>query len=432
MADAQAWGQGWQQGAGNASEQGQHKRNRNEQLQDEQRHQKLSVYTDLFHNDRISPAEYAHAVEDVYHDAEPEKKMSILGRALNHKKVKQQAAEAAQGKQTRATDEQGIISGATPTKQLEDEANERRIKLAQATGAARTPPKEYVSPDGKQRQWFKPGDEPDGWNAQQGSPAAETEYQKASIAARKAAQDLNKAKFDAAQDPNNPATKQKLQSAKANKEKADAYMLRAQAAVYGSVNGKPLPGAMVDTEGEPVGSSFQSNVRPTGAQREKATLATSARDQLADARKLLQTRGDLFGPGAGRVQKMATWVGSQDPDAAKFTAAVTTAADHLMGVFGGRSTWAGQRIEDAMGQLKTNPEAAIAAIDQIDKAAALIQGVGSYQTVGGGQPSPKGGKGTPAPKKPAASAKIRVKLKDGRTGTIDASEFDAKTMTKVQ
>ena len=107
----------------------------------------------------------------------------------------------------------------------------------------------------------------------------------------------------------------------------------------------------------------------------------------------------------------------------------------MMGVFGGRSTWAGERIEAALGQLKTNPEAAIAALDQFDKAAGIIQGVGSYKTVGGGGgASPTGGKGAPAPKKSAASAKskIRVKLKDGRTGTIDASEFDAKTMTKVQ
>ena len=137
-------------------------------------------------------------------------------------------------------------------------------------------------------------------------------------------------------------------------------------------------------------------------------------------RSILQKRSDLFGPGAGRMQKMAQWVGSQDPDAQRFTAAATTAADHLMGVFGGRSTWAGQRIEDAMAQLKTNPEAAIASLDQFDKAAKLIQGVGSYQTVGGGEASPRGGKGTAAPKKSATSES--VKPKEGQTKKNSAGD----------
>ena len=35
-------------------------------------------------------------------------------------------------------------------------------------------------------------------------------------------------------------------------------------------------------------------------------------------------------------------------------------------------------------------------------------------------------------KKPAAQGRIRVKLKDGRTGTVNAEDFDAKSMTKVQ
>jgi hypothetical protein len=96
----------------------QQKKSRQEQLQDQQRNDKLSVYTDLFHDDRISPAEMAHAVEDIYHDAEPEKKMTMLGRIMNHKKAKQQAADAAKGKQTRGTEEQGIIAGAKTPQQV--------------------------------------------------------------------------------------------------------------------------------------------------------------------------------------------------------------------------------------------------------------------------------------------------------------------------
>ena len=431
MASGEAWNWGAQIGR-DALAKGDKKKSRQEELQDEQRQQKLGVYADLHNQGRISAAELKHSIEDIYHDAEPEKKMSILGRLLNRKKAQQQHNDFLQGKQKRATEEQGIVSGAIPTKQLQDEAQKRKLELVQAQGEAKTPFKEFVSPDGKQRQWFHPGDEPDGWNAQQGAPSGETEYQKASIAARAAKQKLDEAKFEASRDPNNPLTRQKLQAAQANKEKADAYMIRAQAAAFGAVNGQPLPGAMVDEEDKPIGAMFQSNVRPTGSQREKATLATSALEQLSDMETILKKRGDLFGPGAGRAQQLAQWVGSPDPDAQRFTSAVTTAADHLMGVFGGRSTYAGERIEKAIGQLKTDPEAALAAIQQMGKAAKLIQSVGSYKTVGGGEASPTGGKKEPAPKAQGGATggahKVGEKKKfpNGKTGEWDGQGWVAQ------
>ena len=434
MASGEAWNWGAQIGR-DALAKGDKKKSRQEELQDEQRQQTLRVYDDLHNQGRISAAELKHSIEDIYHDAEPEKKMFILGRLLNRKKAQQQHNDFLQGKQKLATELQGIVSGAKQPGQSEADADTVKKKAAiqalptlfpDATpeqldtlkmhilgGSGATPKptlKEYTSPDGKQRQWFTVGEQPEGWQAQQGAGSQESEYQKATVAARVAKQALDQAKFDASQDPKNPVTKAKLQSAQANKEKADAYMLRAQAGVYGSVGGQPLPGAMVDEEGKPIGAMFQSNVRPTGSQREKATLATSALEQLSDMETILKKRGDLFGPGAGRAQQLAQWVGSPDPDAQRFTSAVTTAADHLMGVFGGRSTYAGERIEKAIGQLKTDPEAALAAIQQMGKAAKLIQGVGSYKTVGGGEASPTGGKKEPAPK-----AQGGGKPKDGDT-----------------
>lgn len=188
MANAQAWNQGWQQGAGNAAEQGQHKRNRQEQMQDEQRHEKLGIYETLFQQGRIGQAELAHAVEDIHHDAEPEKKMFILGRLLNRKKAQQQHNDFLQGKQKRATEEQGILTGAKTPEQVAGAASDAKVEaikkiqaldipdykkqqLLQALDVkpgAQSPYKEFVSPDGKQRQWFRVGEEPDGWNAQQG------------------------------------------------------------------------------------------------------------------------------------------------------------------------------------------------------------------------------------------------------------------------
>lgn len=232
---------------------------------------------------------------------------------------------------------------------------------------------------------------------------AREDYQNSTLQLRQAQQTLNQAKFDASQNPSNPAFQLKLRQAQVAAERAQSYWVSAQARAYGSVNGVPLPGAMVDSDGNPIGAEFQSNVRPTGTQRERATLATSARDQLADADAILKRRGDLFGPGAGQVTSLRQWLGTADPDAQAYRAAVVTAADHLMGVFGGRSTYAGQKISALMDSFAQNPDAAIAALRQYDKAAKLLQGVGSYSTVGGGMPSPTGS--TPATPKGLAPRK---------------------------
>src|ERR1035438_9931454 len=130
MADAQAWGEGWQQGGQAVENRKQQKKSRQEQLQDDQRHTKLSVFTDMYHNGRISDPEMAHAVEDVYHDAEPEKKMSILGTIFNHKKAKAKHQEFLEGKQKSASDQQGIMSGAKQPGQPEAEADTAKKKSA--------------------------------------------------------------------------------------------------------------------------------------------------------------------------------------------------------------------------------------------------------------------------------------------------------------
>jgi len=375
--------------------------------EDEQRQANAARLDSLAQSGAITPGQWAQGTHDLYQHEPAESRIGRIGRGLERvfgqgKRADAQKAEADKKLAAQFSpkkDLAGIEAGATSVKELQGEAQRRQIEVEKAKHPDRAPYKEFTSPDGKTRQWFRPGDEPEGWNATQGGGSPESDYQKAVVAARQAKQLLDQAKFDAAQDPSNPVTKAKLQAAQANKEKADAYMMRAQASTFGSVNGQPLPGAMETDEGKPIGSAFQSNVRPTGKQREQATLATSALEQLHDMEGILKKRGELFGPGAGRAQQLAQWIGSPDPDAQRFTAAVTTAADHLMGVFGGRSTYAGQRIEKAIGQMKTDPEAALAAIQQMGKAATLIQGIGSYKTVGGDKASPTGGKNGPAPKK---------------------------------
>jgi hypothetical protein len=116
---------------------------------------------------------------------------------------------------------------------------------------------------------------------------------------------------------------------------------------------------------------------PTGTERARADLAVSAREQLNTMNGILTARKDLFGPVAGRGTDFTRWVGSQDPDAQRFAAAARIASDHLAGVFGGRSQAALQAIYETIGQNKTNPAAAIAALEQMNIAAAAIQGAGT-------------------------------------------------------
>lgn len=188
----------------------------------------------------------------------------------------------------------------------------------------------------------------------------------------------------------------KTQTGTAAKERADAYwgnyLLHSQGV---DMQHHPLPGAMQTDQGAPIGSSLQSNVRPTGTERSRADLASSAKDQMASMEKLLTTRKDLFGPSAGRKTDLTVWLGSQDPDAAAFKASARIVADHLAGVFGGRSEAALEGIYKVIGENKTNPRAAIAALNKMNEAATIIMKRGTVHTVGGNNSESKAKPGTP-------------------------------------
>lgn len=149
---------------------------------------------------------------------------------------------------------------------------------------------------------------------------------------------------------------------------------------------------------------------PTGQERGRADLASSAREQLGDMTDILRSRTDLFGPGPGHVTNFKRWVGSQDPDAQKFAAAARIAADHLAGVFGGRSQAALEAIYDVIGKNTTNPAAAIAGIEQMDRAAANIQAKGR----------------SPAPKASGRKVGEKKKFPNGKTGVWDGQGWVAQ------
>ncbi len=147
-------------------------------------------------------------------------------------------------------------------------------------------------------------------------------------------------------------------------------------------HGQPLPGAIITDSGQTVGSSNAANVRPTGTQRVRGDLATSAQHQLEDMRSIVKKHPEYFGPGAGRKTDFQVWLGSEDPDAARFRTARTILGDHEAGTFGGNSDQKTRDLAAAAGLFKTNPDAILGSLDQLEKANTVFKGAGTPRTVG--------------------------------------------------
>ena len=462
MASGEAWNIGAQQGANAAAEQGQHKRNRQEQMQDEERNNKLQVYANLHNQGRIGTSELGHAIEDIYHDAEPEKKMNIFRRLLNRQKATKQHDEYLQGRQKRATEEQGILAGAKTPGQVESEqtattektvrdilsnpnlTDEQKRILSSLYGAKTTGPTadankraDYqaqlsagsvpVDPATKQPQTYE------AWVAAQsaGGRAAGTPKKPLTPSAQYANLLSKKILADKKQGPalTNEENAQLAgakgaltvagiaranafaQAAAANNltvvtdENGEDVLVQRSQAVEAAKSGKPMTAGIVGA--------------PTAHDEQTQQYAISSLDRLKEMRSIVNKHPEIFGPAAGRTMKASVWLGTQSPEAQKFRNDAQFLAEHSTAVFGGRAASTVEELKKVESDPSANPDGALAGFD-------------SDESTLNDFINPSGR--LPAPKKSAASAKskIRVKLKDGRTGTIDASEFDAKTMTKVQ
>jgi len=290
------------------------------------------------------------------------------------------------------------LANATPKggTQSADEANAEKLALARQS--TKPLPKDaafleaYAHSLGKTWQELTPDEMVDAYNKEGETKAAQDkeahqkaleDYRDATLQLRKSEEALHEAQFKASQDPNNPKFKLEAEKARTAAMRDEAYWIRAQANVFGEVNGKPLPGALLTGSGDPVGSSFQGNVKPTGQEIGRTDLAISTLEQIGDVRGIIDKRPDMFGPGAGRGTDFTVWLGSQGPDAQRMKAAISTISSHLAGVFGSRSKYAQEEIARVIGQFRTNPDALKAALDQYQKAAETIQSKGVRHVVGG-------------------------------------------------
>jgi hypothetical protein len=223
---------------------------------------------------------------------------------------------------------------------------------------------------------------------------AATEYlgaQTESAQAQKELRDAQAAYTNNKSDPNSLISQQiasRLATAQKNAQTSSGRLSQAQltyrARYLGTgADGQALPGAMLTDDGTPVGSTFSTNVRPTGTERNKGDMANSADVQLGVIKSIMQKHGTIFGPGYGQTSAFRQWIGSEDQDAQRFLAARTIAADHLAGTFGGRSEAALTALDNAIGQFKDNPAAAIAGVDQLSGANKSFMKAGTVHTAGG-------------------------------------------------
>lgn len=241
---------------------------------------------------------------------------------------------------------------------------------------------------------------------------ADADYKKAQTELAEARRQTEIAKAN----PNSPIyrmAQERLATAERNAQTAATRLGLSQQQfemrAFGTNQGQALPGALLTDDNRPVGSSFSANVRPTGTERVRGDMASSAREQLSDIVGIVQRHPEVFGPLSGRTTDLSVWAGSQDPDAQAFRAARTIAGDHLAGTFGGRSEPALAALDDAIGRFKDNPEAMLSGIKQLDKAAKTFEDKGRVRTAG----SAGAGVGTT----------IKVISPDGKTGTIPFEDW---------
>lgn len=300
--------------------------------------------------------------------------------------------------------QEGVANVAHTQALTTDVADKRQQELAQH-GL-----KTVVNPDGTTTLAVDPDSPVTKANANKDAKIqAATEYLAAQTASAKAQKELREAQAayeNNKSDPNSLVSKQvaeRLATARQNAQtsagRLNQTQLTYQARYMGvGPDGQPLAGAMITDDGRPVGSTFSANLRPTGTERNKGDMANSADVQLGDIKSIMQKHPQLFGPGYGQSTEFTKWLGSQDPDAQRFMAARTIAADHLAGTFGGRSEAALQALDDAIGQFKDNPKAAIAGIDQLSGANKSFIKAGAVKTAGSNAnkannmvPPPQGG-----------------------------------------
>ena len=298
-------------------------------------------------------------------------------------------------------------------KSVMPDASDQEIGAALGIRQPTIPWKNYVSSDGKQRQSFQAGQEPEGWQI---APTGQPKY----FIVKKADGTLTPATvqngkyvsptgetIEGAQafvkPPAPPPTLAhyvELQSRKIMADNGQGQALTPQEEADLKASGMGLTLAakarademaiaqaqwaiaqFTDPESGVVEWQTKANLAnrlrggekilgpavgtPTGKDKSNAQLADSAIQQVDTMLSILDQDPHLTGPGGGQWTAFNRWIGSNSPDSQQFLAAAILASEHGVAVFGGRNIHSIKDLQDIMGEWRTKPGALKAGLNQI-------------------------------------------------------------------
>ena len=316
-------------------------------------------------------------------------------------------------------------------KSVMPDASDQEIGAALGIRQPTIPWKNYVSPDGKQRQSFQAGQEPEGWQiAPTGQPRTFTVKTKegalspATVVGGQYVDPQGQVLEGAvpyvkpAPPPPTLAEVARLQAKKimADKGKGPALTDEEEAQLQGSVyaetvgptaraveqqkaaaeyNVTPvydpetgseiLPTRMQAVKAAHTNSPMRPGVlgSPTGYDKKTQTLALSSIQQVDRIENLLAQNPGMTGPITGQLNQLKVFVGMQDPEVQAMIMSGLLASEHGVAVFGGRNIKTIDDLFENMAALKTNPAALKASLDVVKET------MQTFTRAGGRLPAPK-------------------------------------------
>lgn len=155
---------------------------------------------------------------------------------------------------------------------------------------------------------------------------------------------------------------------------------------HGTENGAPLPGSLMDDQGETIGTANAANVRPTMNARNAAERAESMMGLDARIRKALQNPEitSRVGPLSGRLAEIENEAGTLPHDLAELKNDLVSYGAFQAGLHPVRGIGALQYFDKVMGGLGQDPAQLIGKLDSNKATAQDVQKVGTPHTAKGG------------------------------------------------
>lgn len=153
---------------------------------------------------------------------------------------------------------------------------------------------------------------------------------------------------------------------------------------HGTEGGIPLPGSISTDTGQPVGTAFQGNVKPTGTQRDAAGRADTMLDLDARIRSALKNPEIQKGTGPlmGRLSEIQNRLGTLPHDLSELKNDLVSYGAFQAGLHPVRGIGALQYFDKVMGGLGQKPEELLGKLDSNKATATSVKKTGDVRTAG--------------------------------------------------